>query len=98
MGWSHILIEGHCFYDNEISKLPKCCKFGPSNLSLNCLNYDIENKKYCPFLAFGSARSTKVLTDERSVVIDFDLFEKFEVSQKEYLDLEKKWLIDNKIT
>ncbi len=98
MGWSHILIEAHCFFDKRNDTLPKCCKYGFGNVSVNCLKYDENKKAYCPFLGFSKARSTKVLSDQEGKIIDFDAFETFDMTEKEYIDLEKRWLEENKFT
>ncbi|URZ05797.1 hypothetical protein [Clostridium felsineum] len=94
----HIVVEANCFYDinkKEGEKVPKCCEFGANNISNNCLEFDGTSNKYCPFLVFGSAKTTLVLTEQKGNVINSNSFwADLSLSEEEWKKREKEWLED----
>ena len=91
----HIVIEGTCFFDvtNSANK-PACCKSGPGNIGVHCLSFDEKERKLCPYFAFGTARSSIVLTDQKGDSVGFNGFWSDEdLSDEEWLKQEEEWII-----
>jgi len=76
MGWKHIVVEGHCFFGKSEANdnIPKCCKNGPGNIGIYCLDSGEGEQKRCKFFAYGKACSTLVLTDASGEEVAFDAF------------------------
>lgn len=93
---NHIAIEANCFYDSdkkENESAPKCCNFGPNNISINCLKFNEGANQYCPFLVFGSARTTLVLTEKNGNAINSHSFwADLKLSEEEWVRREKEWI------
>lgn len=88
----HIVIEANCFYE-EGKEIPKCCKLGVENVSINCLKYDSENRQYCPYLVFGTTKATLVLTDEEGHAINADgYWGDINMSDEEWIKEEGEWI------
>lgn len=92
MSWKHIVIEGHCFLENqEESDIPKCCIDKPGTVGFHCLEY--ENGKYCPFFTFGKAPATVIVTDENGEDFQCDQFwDELNQEEKVWLKKEKDWI------
>lgn len=95
MQWKHIVLEGYCVFGMEGDKqeIPKCCKDKPYSIGLHCLNY--EEKKYCPYFAFGTARSSIVVTDKNGDAIGGTCFfpqDAFKLSEEQWNVEENKWI------
>lgn len=92
----HIVIEANCFYDsyeNGNKAVPKCCKFGTNNISINCLKFNEGENRYCPFLVFGSARTTLVLTEQNGNAVNSGSFwGDLKLSEEEWVRKEKEWI------
>ncbi|KAJ50065.1 hypothetical protein CTM_19904, partial [Clostridium tetanomorphum DSM 665] len=92
----HIVMEANCFYDSdkkENESVPKCCKFGPNNISINCLKFNEGENRYCPFLVLGSARTTLVLTEQNGNAVNSDSFwGDLKLSEEDWLRKEKEWI------
>ena len=106
MGWKHIVMEANCLFNWDISvndlemniagnekELPHCCKFGPERISINCLRFDEDENKYCPFLAFGKARTSIVLTGINSEEESCKVFWTDEnLTSDEWVEKEELWI------
>lgn len=92
----NILIEANCIYNidkKDDDLVPNCCMLGPNNVSINCFKYNKDKNKYCPFLVFGTAKTTIVLTDEYGNVINSDGFwGDLKLSEEEWRRKEKEWI------
>jgi hypothetical protein len=90
----HIAIEANCFFNidrDENECKPECCIYDPGNVSINCLMYD--KNQYCPFLVFGHARTTILLTEQKGNVVNADCFwGDLKLSEAEWIKQEKKWI------
>lgn len=102
MGWKHLVLEAHCFYDhseeidqeaNVDDKIPHCCKFGQGKLGKHCLQFDEFENRFCPYLAFGTARTAVVLT---GIDGEEEAFKAFWVddnlTSEEWINKEKLWI------
>ena len=96
MGWKHIVLEGYCAFNNEknLNMPPHCCKLFPENIGLHCLNYDEKEHKFCPYLGYGTAPSTIVLTGNDGEEVSFKVFNSDEnlSNEKKWLKQEEKWI------
>lgn len=95
MGWRHIVLEGHCFFDKDedIKEVPKCCKVRPESIGLHCL--DFEEGKYCPYFAFGTAKASIVVTDGNGDAIAGTCFfpeGAFKLSNEQWNIKENRWI------
>lgn len=94
----HLMIEANCMYwwseeTKEEVKNPGCCEYGIGNISLNCLKYDETSKKMCPYLAFGTPRTTLALTDKSGEVINANtFFDDLGLSSEEWERREEEWI------
>lgn len=92
----HLVIEANCIYDKEnngSNSIPACCRLGPKNISNSCLLFEEESNKMCPYLVFGMARSSLVLTDKRGDVINStSFFGDLNLSSDEWNEKEETWL------
>lgn len=93
---NHIIIEGNCFYNSDKKKYeaaPECCKFGPNNISINCLKFNEGTNQYCPFLVFGSTRTALVLTDPNGITTNSSSYwGDLKLSDEEWVIKEKEWM------
>lgn len=75
LNWSHIVVESYCSFKNDdLAEKPICCKYNAGITGLHCLAYDSQNNNYCPYLGFGTAKTTIVLTNQKGETINFDSF------------------------
>jgi len=93
---NHIVIEANCFFDldeEETNQIPRCCKYGPGNVSINCLKYDECNHNHCPHLVFGTAKASLVLTDGEGNAINSDSYwGDLKMSEEEWIKEEEIWI------
>lgn len=92
----HLMVETNCIYDlmetNNIH-VPECCKFGVGNISINCLKYHETSNKICPYLIFGTAKSTFALTDKSGEIINaVSFFDDLKLSPEEWDRREEAWI------
>ncbi|WP_273322494.1 hypothetical protein [Vallitalea guaymasensis] len=94
MNWSHIVVESYCSFKNDnLAEKPICCKYNPGITGLHCLAYDSQNNNYCPYLGFGTAKTTIVLTNQKGETINFDsFFGDLDLSKGEWEKKEKEWI------
>ena len=94
MGWKHVVIEGYCLYKDTDLGAPKCCLNGTNNIGLHCLGYDEKEHKYCPFFAYGTARTSVVLTGADGDEVAYSSFSSDEnlSNEKKWLEEEQKWI------
>lgn len=95
MGWKHILVEGHCLFDiDDKLDIPMCFKFKPGYIGRHCLDSENDDLQRCSYFAFGSAKSTVVLTDSNGDAIACEVFwpEKEWSNNEEWNRLENKWI------
>lgn len=92
----YLLIEANCVFDYEVesnSNVPKCCKDGIGNVSLNCLNYQKGTNSFCPYLIFGTAKSTLALSEKNGEIINANSFwGDLRLSEEEWNLKEEKWI------
>jgi hypothetical protein len=95
MGWKHVVVEGHCFYDVEENKpenIPQCCQYSPGNVGLHCLKHG--EGKYFPFFAFGTARASVIVIDGTGEAVNGTCFfpdNAHKLSDTEFVEQEKEW-------
>lgn len=96
-----IIDSGNKYFNNEItiidieSIIPKFCINGPNNLGLHCIAGPEGSSERCPHFAFGRARSTIIVTDEKGqdfACNGFYVEDALRLSEKEYLKKEKEWI------
>lgn len=92
----HLIIEANCMYDFEKKNninVPVCCKHSAGSISINCLGYQEEKRQMCPYLVFGTAKSTLVLTDEEGEAINsVSFWDDLKLSSEEWKMRERAWI------
>lgn len=92
----HLIIEANCIFDYEEENninVPKCCKYGIGNVSVNCLSYQKETNRVCPYLVFGTAKSSLALVDKNGEVVNaVSFWGDLRLSEEEWNLKEEKWI------
>ncbi len=95
MSWSHILVEGYCLFDKKKhKKVPECCINGSNKIGFNCLIYNEEEHRFCPFLGLSKSKSTIALNNIEGKLVTYDTFELEDnfIDEKEWLYKESQWI------
>ncbi|MCP4162964.1 MAG: hypothetical protein GY760_23120 [Deltaproteobacteria bacterium] len=81
---------------------PKCCKYHGNRIGSFCLKFHEEEYNYCPFFAFGTAKSSIILTNnigEEAASDTFWIDNKLKVKNAaEWAKQEEEWLMGWKDT
>lgn len=92
MGWKHIVIEGHCLFDDTY-EIPLFCKYGPGKVGIHCVKASNNSNEYCSYLGIGSSRASIVLTDSNGDLCGYSSFWTDEdISGDKWIEEEKVWL------
>lgn len=92
MAWNHLVLEGYCLFSKDKEEIPRCCKYEPGILGLHCLDYDEEQHIYCPFFAYGNARTSLVLTGNHGEEVAHKTYSSDCVDEKEWMKNENLWI------
>lgn len=108
MSWNHIVIEGYCMYTDEEAHAdknindyikmegmipPKCCMKRPGLVGSYCLKFDDDQDRYSPFLAFGTSRSSVVLTNIEGQKEHSKIFwTSDDLTDEKWIEREKQWI------
>jgi hypothetical protein len=96
MAWSHIVLEGYCLFeidDDCKEEVPECCINEPGNVGTYCLSF--KEHKHCPYFAFGTARASVVVTDDKGQSVTGTCFfpkNGLSLSNEEWVRKENAWI------
>jgi len=98
MGWKHIVVEGHCFYDSDSSEKEESkdldrCRNKIGEVGLHCL--ELNKGKLCAYLGYGKARASIVVTDSKGEAVNGSCFfpeDAFKLSDKDFVEKENEWI------